>query len=172
MLRNKMSGFTLIELMVVIVIIGVLASLAIPRFTEASAKAKISEAPRVLASFESAYLAAATEMSAEQLKTMGANDLVFEKPTDSKWFNYAIGKSGTGEYGVDACQGEAKSKMGSFTTDDWLQTQYSETSDKFTHYSSSVDVAKKMVPNFDAKDGGTSLTAAADDDPPCTGDEC
>ena len=46
-LRNK-KGFTLIELMIVVVIIGILAALAIPRFMQASKKAKISEAKSVL----------------------------------------------------------------------------------------------------------------------------
>jgi len=140
----KKQGFTLIELMVVIVIIGVLASLAIPRFTEASAKAKIAEAPRVLASYESAFLAAVAELPAASVNAISGGDLVFETPTDSKWFSYNAATA-------NKCFATALGKIGTFTSGAYLQTTYNATSSTFDHTAGgtgAVTAANKMVPNF------------------------
>ena len=45
--RNQ-KGFTLIELMIVVVIIGILAAMAIPRFMQATTKTKQAEAKSIL----------------------------------------------------------------------------------------------------------------------------
>ena len=59
---NK-SGFTLVELIVVVVIIGILSSIAIPGFNNASDKAKQREASTLLASYAKAAQAYYTETS-------------------------------------------------------------------------------------------------------------
>jgi len=46
--RRNQKGFTLIELMIVVVIIGILAALAIPRFMASTTKSKQSEAKEIL----------------------------------------------------------------------------------------------------------------------------
>lgn len=46
--KKKTSGFTLIELMIVVVIIGILAAMAIPRFMHVTLKTKQTEAKTIL----------------------------------------------------------------------------------------------------------------------------
>ncbi len=80
----KQKGFTLIELMVVIVILGILAGIAIPKMFGLSDKSKISEAPTVLKTYETlqqAYIA-------EQSKIGNFNSITFNAPSASQYFNY------------------------------------------------------------------------------------
>jgi len=89
------SGFTLIELMIVVVIIGLLAALAIPRFMKASKKSKISEARIVLKRIWTCdqvyyeeygvFYGAATDFGSTGLSAIG-----FDKVSGAPRFAYSI----------------------------------------------------------------------------------
>ena len=80
----KQKGFTLIELMVVVVILGILAGIAVPKMFGLSDKSKVSEAPQVLKTYETlqqAYIA-------EQSKIGSFTSITFNAPTGSQYFTY------------------------------------------------------------------------------------
>lgn len=83
------KGFTLVELMVVIVIVGILAAVAIPKFTMAAHKAKASEFPTVLTQMytaEGAYQAeTGSYTNLTDLKTKGGLSI-----SPSIYFSYTI----------------------------------------------------------------------------------
>ena len=70
---NSQSAFTLVELIVVVVIIGILSSIAIPSFQNASDKAKQKEASTLVGSYLKAAQAYYTEYSmlAQRARELG-----------------------------------------------------------------------------------------------------
>jgi uncharacterized protein (TIGR02145 family) len=132
----------------------VMISLAVPRFSEASAKAKMMEAPMILVSFESAYLAALVEMpknadiTEKELEILNLDDLNL----NSKWFKYEYVTSTQG--GIAGLKATALENFGKFNKGSFLQTVYQEDSDTFTHcvggIGADVSVVEELIPNFNA----------------------
>jgi prepilin-type N-terminal cleavage/methylation domain-containing protein len=84
---RRQSGFTLIELMIVVVIIGILAAMAIPRYRVSSHKSKEKEADVILKqvyTLQQTYLAQTGSLAttAAELITVG-----FTVPTSLRYYD-------------------------------------------------------------------------------------
>lgn len=91
---KKKSGFTIIELLIVVIIIGVLATLAIPQFAKATEKAKMGKAMNMLALYNKAQALVYADTSSYAANLVAAQaEVQAVVAQDSDW-TYAMTNPG------------------------------------------------------------------------------
>lgn len=100
--RGK-SGVTLLELLVVVIIIGILATIAVPRFTGLIKKAKGAEARTILGAIRTAqqiYNLENDEWDASVVESDIEDRLGVEIDDNETYYDYAVNAAGTYNIGT------------------------------------------------------------------------
>ena len=95
MRRHRAFGFTLLELLVVVIIVGILATIAVPSFTRAMERARQSEASAFLDTLKTSEEAYYQE---NQKYTASFSLLMTDKPADAStkhYFKYSLAATDT-----------------------------------------------------------------------------
>ena len=101
--QSSRRGFTLVEILIVVVILGILASLALPRFLPQGERARVAEAVGILSAIRQGEASARLENGSYINPDSGPNtwaDLGMDNPdagtATNKSFSYAVNVTGGG----------------------------------------------------------------------------
>ena len=107
--ENKLAGFTLLEIIIVVIIIGVLASIALPNYNRTVERSRLAEAVNTLKIIKDAQsrYAAQTGDYAGSLTNLGNLDLNVTSSGKFFTFNVGLGSGANPDDGGDEVIGNA-----------------------------------------------------------------
>jgi type IV pilus assembly protein PilA len=104
MMKKMQHGFTLIELMIVVAIIGILAAIAIPAYQDYTIRAQVSEGMNLAAAAKAAVAETFLNRGAPPANRLAAGMTATATDTNGKYVTQVLVANGTIEvtYGADA----------------------------------------------------------------------
>jgi type IV pilus assembly protein PilA len=132
-MQKKASGFTLIELMIVVAIIGILAAVAIPAFIKYIRKSKTVEASEGLDKINAgakSYFQADHYNSAGNLQPKSFPGTVTWTPAVTAAADRCCGEAGTGP----KCNGSLAANVTAWNATPWRQLQFQQTDNHYFGY--------------------------------------
>jgi len=90
-IQSNRSGFTLVELLVVVLIIGILAAVALPQYRQTVMRARLAEAVSNIGALERSYLACVSAKRHQSTASCDLNELDISFPSGwkSQGWNYS-----------------------------------------------------------------------------------
>jgi type IV pilus assembly protein PilA len=133
MIKSDRKGFTLIELMIVVAIIGILAAIAIPAYTSYTGKAKVAGVVHSLGAIKNAVTAYFVEAGGPPAAAdVTAIKTTFGIDVATQYATFAVANGGAITATIQNVNADANTKT-IVLTPDWTTKQWS--------WSGSIDIA-------------------------------